>query len=556
MSTSVDPRPEIPRGDLAGLVRHFRNDVTAGFLVFLIALPLCLGISLASGYPPLAGIFTAIVGAIVGTVLGKSEMTIKGPAAGLIVIAVGCIESFGGDGLFDANSEADWNAYRAALAVGVAAAALQLGAGLFRVGILGDFFPISAVHGMLAAIGVIIIAKQIPVALGVSASGEPLELLREIPHFVATANPAIAVIGIFSLLILLLWPWVGRRWMLARKIPSPVIVLAAAVPFATLLEISTRQSYELGGSEYPLGEQFLVAMPAEIFGMFQEITTPDFSALQQPQAWGWVFLFFAIGSLESVLSAKAVELLDPWKRTASMDRDLIAVGIGNLCVSCIGGLPMISEIVRSKANIDNGARTRFANFWHGMFLLSCVALLPTVLHQIPLAALAAMLVYTGFRLAHPREFYHAAKSGREPLLIFVTTMVAVLATDLLIGIAIGIAVKAVMLVFRGVPLAAMFRPGLRVIAESAQEIRIQAGPAAVFSNWIALRRQLEKEGLRKHRNVILDLSQTRFVDHSLMDKLNDLGGEFRAQQLNLTLVGLESLQPITAHSAAARRRMT
>jgi MFS superfamily sulfate permease-like transporter len=311
---ALRPRDDIPRGNAAGFRRYLLNDLIAGFLVFLIALPLCLGISLASGYPPLAGIFTAIVGALVTTLISNSELTIKGPAAGLIVIAVGCIAEFGGDGMAGGFSAADMSAYRAALAVGVAAAVLQIGFGLFRAGILGEFFPISAVHGMLAAIGVIIILKQIPVALGVDARGEPLALLRQMPYFLMEANPAIAAIGIVSLLIMFLWPLAGKRVRFLKSIPSPLVVLLVAVPMGIGFDLLHPHSYVLQGHKYQLGEQYLVRMPDRTFGMFDEIAFPDFSALARPVAWKWVFMFFAVGSLESLLSAKAVDLIDPWRR--------------------------------------------------------------------------------------------------------------------------------------------------------------------------------------------------------------------------------------------------
>ncbi|WP_145171446.1 SulP family inorganic anion transporter [Rubripirellula lacrimiformis] len=554
MTTTTPQTSEVPRGNLAGFKKYFKQDFISGLLVFLIALPLCLGISIASGYPPIAGIFTAIVGSVVATLISNSELTIKGPAAGLIVIAIGCIESFGGDGMAGGWSANDVDAYRAALAVGVAAAVLQVAFGFFRAGILGEFFPISAVHGMLAAIGVIIIAKQIPVALGVTASGDPVTMLREIPHYLASANPAIATIGGTSILIMFLWPMIGKKFKLAKVFPSPMIVLLVAVPMGMFFDLMHEHSYVLQNHQYQLGENYLVAMPDRVFGMFDQITTPDFSALQQPKAWSWVFMFFVIGSLESLLSAKAIDLIDPWRRKTNMDRDIVAVGCGNLCAAMVGGMPMISEIVRSKANIDNGARTRFADFWHGMFLLSCVAMIPMVLHRIPMAALAAMLIYTGFRLAHPSEFMNVWRIGREQLAIFTVTMVAVLATDLLIGIAIGIATKVVIHLANGVPLRSLFKPEIEVADDDGQTIRIVAYKSAVFSNWIPIRRQIEQLGLVERKNVDFDLSETKFVDHSVMDKLHEVSDDFSQQGLVFRVIGLDEHQPLTNHEHAARRK--
>lgn len=545
---------EIPRGNLQGFGKYFKNDMVSGLLVFLIALPLCLGISIASGYPPIAGIFTAIIGSVIATIISDSELTIKGPAAGLIVIAIGCIGAFGGDGMVGGWTETDMHAYQAALAVGVAAAVLQIFFGIFRAGILGEFFPISAVHGMLAAIGVIIIAKQIPVALGVSASGGPLELLKQIPDFIASANPAIAAIGLVSVLIMFLWPLIGKKFSMLKVLPSPLIVLLVAIPMGMAFDLMHEHSYTLQNHEYQLGENYLVAMPDRVFGMFDSLTTPDFSALQQPVAWKWVFMFFIIGSLESLLSAKAVDLIDPWKRKSNMDRDMVAVGAGNLCCALVGGLPMISEIVRSKANIDNGARTRFADLWHGIFLLVCVAFIPMVLHRIPMAALAAMLIYTGFRLAHPTEFFNVWKIGREQLVIFVVTLVAVLATDLLIGIAIGIATKVVIHLANGVPIQSLFKPEIEVTADDGQTVRLTAYKSAVFSNWIPIRRQIERLGLLERKNVELDLSDVELVDHTVMDKLHEMENDFEQQGLRFTAVGLESHQPFAGHAQSARRK--
>lgn len=538
---------ETPRGNMTGFTKYLKQDLISGLLVFLIALPLCLGISVACGYPPIAGIFTAIIGSILATFLSNSELTIKGPAAGLIVIAIGCINDFGGPGNVDA--------YKAALAVGVAAAVLQILFGMFRAGILGEFFPISAVHGMLAAIGIIIVIKQIPIALGVvGAKGDPLEMVREIPHYIAEANPAIAAIGIVGLLIMFVWPVLSTKLGPLKLVPAPMVVLLVTVPMGMGFDLLHEHPYDLAGHQYQLSEQYLVDMPDRVFGMFDDITFPDFSALAQPKAWKWAMMFFVIGSLESLLSAKAIDLLDPWKRKTNMDRDMIAVGVGNLVAAGVGGLPMISEIVRSKANIDNGARTRFADMWHGIFLLLCVAMIPTVLHRIPLAALASMLVYTGYRLAHPNEFIHVYRIGKEQLAIFVTTLVIVLVEDLLVGVAAGIILKMIIHVSNGVPLKSLFKPYLEVEQVNADTSMIIARQSAVFSNWIPFRRQIEQVGLIQRRNLIVDVSDTQLVDHSVMEKLEEMQRDFEQEGLTFEVRGLDSLQPLSPDSHAARKR--
>jgi MFS superfamily sulfate permease-like transporter len=558
MSAAVETHEmsgEVPVGNAAGFIKYFRYDVISGFLVFLIALPLCLGISLACGYPPLAGMFTAIIGALVATFLSNSELTIKGPAAGLIVIAIGTIESFGGDGMSGGWSAADASAYKAAIAVGVAAAVLQIFAGLLKSGALADLFPNAAVHGMLASIGVIIIAKQVPVALGVSAKGEPLELLAKIPQYIREANPAIAFIGMVSLLIMFLWPVLKSRFAFCKPIPAQLVVLLVAVPMGMAFDLLHEHSYMLQNHKYQLGEQFLVSMPSHAFGMFEEITFPDFSALLQPKAWKWVFMFLMIGTLESALSAKAIDLIDPWKRKTNLNRDIVAVGTANLLASLVGGLPMISEIVRSRSNIDNGARTRFANMWHGVFLLVCVALIPVLLHKIPLAALAAMLIYTGYRLAHPSEFAHAWQIGPEQMVVFVATIIGVLATDLLIGIFIGIGVELFVHLINGAPLTSLLKPALKIADAPDNTAVISASKAATFTNWIPLRNAIERNGLAQKKNVIIDLSETKLVDHSVMNKLSDLERDFKREGLKLEVIGLDNHKQFSKHAQAARKRV-
>ena len=547
---------ERPIGNLEGFTKYFRYDMLAGFLVFLIALPLCLGIALACGYPAIAGIFTAIIGAVLTTFISNSELTIKGPAAGLIVIAVGAIQAFGGDGKFDSTSAPDVAAYRMALAVGVAAAVMQIAFGLARAGILGEFFPLSAVHGMLAAIGVIIIVKQIPIALGLTAKGEPLEMMKEIPHYFQEMNPEIALIGAVGVVIMFGWPWLQKANKILKPIPSAMVVVLVTVPIGMYFDLLHTHYYSWHGHTYRVDESYLVRMPDRMFGMFDFITTPDFSVFSQHtyEAIKWSVMFFIIGSLESLLSAKAIDIIDPWKRKTDLDRDMLAVGTGNLLSAMVGGLPMISEIVRSKANIDNGARTRFADFWHGIFLLACVALVPTLLHRIPLAALASMLIYTGYRLTHPSEFLHVYKIGKEQLAIFVATLVGVLATDLLIGILIGIGVKLFFHLLNGVPLRSVLKPYLDVELLDDRTALVRARFSAIFTNWILFRKQLVRLGLDEGKNVIVDLSDCRLIDHSVMEKLHDLQRDFESEGVTLEIRGLENHRPFSDHELAARKR--
>jgi MFS superfamily sulfate permease-like transporter len=536
---------QVPRGTLAGLRNYWKSDLLSGFLVFLIALPLCLGISLACGYPAIAGIFTAIIGGVVGGLFSNSELTIKGPAAGLIVIAIGCVTEFGFSGGRD--PAADFQAYQLALGVGVAAGVIQILFGVFRAGFLGEFFPSAAVHGLLASIGIIIIAKQFPITMGLGSAGTPLELLAKIPQFVVGMNPIVGLIGIISLIIMFGYPLIKNPKL--RVIPAPMVVLLVTVPLGMYFNLSQDRTYLFGGRDYPLGPGFLVDVPAN---MFRAITFPDFSGVATAVGLKYIILFAFIGSLESLLSAKAIDQIDPWRRKTNHDRDLLAVGVGNTAAAFIGGLPMISEIVRSRANIDNGARTRFANMSHGLFLLIFVALVPKLINQIPLAALGAMLVFTGFRLASPQSFVHMYKVGREQLIIFVSTIIGVLATDLLMGIAIGVCVKVLIHLIHGAPLPSLFRLQADVQKSGKDGLKVAVKDSAVFSTWIALKKRLER--LKGEPLVAVDLSETFLVDHTVMQKLHEMESEFKEAGSQLVLLGLDQHRSLSDHPTAARQK--
>ena len=523
MSLSSD-HIETPKGNLDGFKTHTKHDVLSGFLVFLIALPLCLGISLASGYPAVAGIFTAIVGGLVATFISDSELTIKGPAAGLIVIALGCVQDFGFTGGVDPAK--DFQAYRMALGVGVVAGVYQIILGLFRVGILVNLFPKAAIHGLLASIGIIIISKQFPVLMGLNPQGSPLELLAGIPSFIINMNPKVGMIGIMGIIIVLGYGYIKNPKL--KIIPAPMLMLLITVPIGTVLAVGVEGSYTFNDHIYKLGQKFLVNVPGNLLNA---VTFPDFSGITTETGIKYTVLFAIIGSLEGVLSAKAIDGIDPWGRKTNLDRDLLATGIANTMSAFIGGLPMISEIVRSKANIDNGAKTRFANFYHGMFLLICVALVPSVINQIPLAALAALLVITGYRLASPHEFMSIYREGKDQFIVFVSTILGVLATDLLKGLAIGIGVRIVIHFIRG---GSIFRLNAKIIPERDQSVTIFLRGSIIFSSWIPLRRDLERF-LKKGKRVTLDITETKLVDRRVMSKVDEWTKKFKENGLELSV---------------------
>ncbi len=560
----ADPTPAKPTPPplAPGPFGNLRFDAIAGFFVFLIAMPLCLAISRASGFPPVAGIWTAVIGGLICTFLSNAQLTIKGPAAGLIVIVAGAVTELGaefGAGLSDADRA--FLGYKLALGIGVAAGILQVLFGLLRAGRLADFFPLTPVHGMLASIGIIIIAKQLYEVFGVAPTkgAGPLELIAELPGKLRELNPEIAAIGLTGLLILFGLPLLARRFKALKKVPAQLVVLGAAIGLGLYFDLDHQHTYLFPNSffdsdhpaVYEVGPRFLVDMPEVLSDPGSAFAYPDFRGLATGTGLTYLMLFVIIGSLESLLSAKAIELLDPWKRKTNFDRDLTAVGIANTLAAAVGGLPMISEIVRSKANLDAGGRTKWANAWHGLFLLGFVLLFPNLIHNIPLAALGAMLVYTGCRLASPSEFARTWKVGTEQFVVFLGTIFATLATDLLIGIGVGIGLEVCFHLWHGAPVRGLFRVDISTVTEGDDKVTILVRRAAVFSNWLGLRKVILSKG-EVHRVVVVDLSGTRLVDHSVMEKLHELEADFAANGKHLAVVGTDAHTPLSRHPLAAR----
>ncbi len=458
---------------------RWRDDLQAGLLVSLIALPLCLGIAVASGFPPIAGVLTAIIGGLVATHLGSAPMTIKGPAAGLIVIVAGAVNELGGG---DATV-----GYRATLAVGVVAAAVQIALALGRAGAVADLFPTSVLQGLLAAIGVILLSRQAHVLVGVTPTArEPLALLAEIPRSLAHANLPVAAIALVAGAILAIWPHVSARVAGGRAIPPALVAIPAAVALGAALGLTESHPIQFAGATWTVGPKLLVQLPARLG---DAVVTPNFSQITSATSMKYIVTLALVGTIESLLSARAVDALDPWRRRPDLSRDLLAVGVGNLAAAAIGGLPMISEVVRSSANAAAGGRTRWANFVHGLALLAFVALLPAVIHHVPLAALAALLVHTAIRLASPTAFRAAWHVGPEQLAAFLATLVTTLATDVMIGVAVGLAVNAAVCVAYGAPLRSFLWPRVDVTrGEDGAVVRVR-GLRAPPGGAAACRRQ-------------------------------------------------------------------
>ena len=535
MLTQNKSKIYIPSDGIAGLKENFSKDALSGFLVFLLALPLSLGIAKASDFPPIFGLVSAIIGGLVVSFFSGSRLTIKGPAAGLIVIASGAVASFGG-------GEMGW---QLALAAIVVAGLVQIIFGIFKLGSLADFFPSAAIHGMLAAIGIIIMSKQIHSLLGIDPKflkgKEPLELLMMIPDSIIHENAHIAEIGIACILILIGMSFVKHNKL--KKIPAPLIVLAVAIPIGMTLHIKTDGQIAA----------FSLVKIGSIFDSFKNgLINANFSGLYSNVGLfiQYVILFSLIGTLESLLTAKAIDGLDPFKRKSNFNKDVIAVGIGNVISGLLGGLPMISEVARSSANVANGARTRWANFFHGLFLLIAVLFAVPFIELIPNSALAAMLTFVGFKLAHPKEFIHMWHIGKEQFLIFTATVITTLATDLLIGVGTGILLEIIVNIYNGCSLKMLFSSNLTLTNQDEDNYRLTINSDLVFSNILGFKKVFLT--IPSGKNIIIDMTKAKIVDHTSIITLNSLIHDYKHAHGKINLIGFENHRQLSHATTSTR----
>ncbi|MBA2336622.1 MAG: SulP family inorganic anion transporter [Acidimicrobiia bacterium] len=517
-------RPVPPKDWLPGLVENGKTDVVSGFILFLIALPLCLAIALASGAPAIAGVISGIIAGTLACLLSGSHVTINGPAAGMIVIVAGAVTELG---------------YETALAVGVVTGGLQVLLSFAKAGKMTGFFPLSVIHGMLAGIGLIIMASQIHVALGrLNPGAHGFHILTEIPPSFQNLVPEIALVGLAAVLVMVFWPMTGA---LGKIVPAPLVAVVVGTVIATINgagDILVGEGDDQRSSRVDLGG-----------GLLDGFISPNFSEVLSGPAIKWIFLYLFVASLESLLTAEAVDKLDPWKRRSDMNRELLGKGVGNMVSSAVGGIPMIAEVVRSKANILNGARTRWSNFFHGLFLLVFVLAAPGLLELIPLAALAGILLVVGFKLAHPNDFRHALHVGKVDFVLMFVTAFTVLLTDLLIGVATGIILGLIWALVKGTSVGNLFKPAVAV-TEQGEQITIQLRKALGFHNFIPLRSKLD--GLPPGKTVALDFAGVHYVDPTVMERLYDFEVNYTADGGTVVRVGDERLTADSHHEFATR----
>jgi len=514
--------------EIDSLKKNFKSDISAGFFVFLLALPLSLGIAKASGFPASMGVLTAIIGGVFTLFFRVSELSIKGPAAGLITISAAAVTEFGGNQL----------AWQTVCAIIVTMAVLQIFLGFLKLGSLTDFFPHSAVHGMLAAIGIIIMLKQFPVLLGVDpslyTSKGPIELLISIPMILSNFRWHVAIIGIISLLLMFVVTGVKKSFL--RKIPAPLTVLLVAIPMALFWDFKhTEPGYTL-------------VIIGDFWGSLAVNT--DFTEFFSFPFWKYVLMFLFVSSLESLLTVKAIEGLDPYNRKSDYNGDLIGQGAGNVLAALLGGLPMISEVVRSSANVGFGAKTKWSNFFHGVFLLLSMIFLIPFIELIPISALSAMLIYAGYRLAEPKEFIHTYKIGKEQLAIFLVTIFITIAEDLLLGILAGILVKFIFHFIHGVRLYNLFKAKAIVTTNGTVTI-LKLDGSAIFSNLISFKKLLS--AVDKNNHIVIDFSETNLVDHSFMSFIHHFKSEKEAMNSSCQLVGFENHKSFSDHRLSTKK---
>lgn len=503
--------------------KYFKSDIKSGLVVFLVALPLCLGIALASGAPLFSGIISGVVAGIVVGVLSGSQLSVSGPAAGLTAIVLAAIATLG--------------SFEAFLLAGFLAGIIQIILGFAKAGVLSNYLPSNVIEGMLAAIGIIIIISQLPHAVGfdemhegdyffINAAGEH-QIFTTLANAVNFIHPGAVVVVLVSLAILIAFlkiPFLKRL----KSIPGALV--------AVLAGIGINEIFKATGSSMAISQDHLVSLPVpESMSQFwSQFSLPDFNQITNMEIWVVAITIAAVASIETLLCIEAADKMDPLKRYTDTNRELKAQGVGNMLSCLIGGIPITSVIVRTSANVNSGGKTKVAAISHGVFLMVAVLAIPFLLNKIPLASLAAILLVIGYKLASPEKFVHMWRNSKKFQFVpFVVTVVAIVMTDLLIGVGIGLAVSVYFILRGNVKLAYFFKKddhkeGETIYMELAQEVS--------FLNKAAIKQTFAH--LPEGSKIIVDASTTVYIDHDVLQMIKEFVEEGATERnISIELIG-------------------
>jgi MFS superfamily sulfate permease-like transporter len=498
------------------MFKTLKNDIPASIVVFFVALPLCLGIALASGAPLFSGIIAGIVGGILVGALSGSKIGVSGPAAGLVAIVLTAIGSLG--------------SYENFLVAVVLAGIIQLVFGVLKAGVIGYYFPSSVIKGMLTGIGIIIILKQIPHFFGYDVEPEGADSFLEpsgentfsaLVNVVDNITLGSMVIGIVGLAILMLWDKVlSKKGKIFQVIQGPLVAVVVGIIFHLLTQSNTSLVIEQS-------HLVSVPIPENTASFIAQFTLPNFGAITNIEVWIVAFTIALVASLETLLCVEATDKIDPHKNVTPTNRELLAQGVGNIVSGMIGGLPVTQVIVRSSANIQSGGRSKMSAIIHGFLLFGSVILIPTLLNMIPLSVLAAILLIVGYKLAKPSLFKEMYKLGWKQWVPFVVTVVGIVFTDLLVGISLGLAVGIVVILIKSYQNSHFLHKEGEDVEDG--KIKMTLAEEVTFFNKGAILKELDN--LPENSFLEIDLRKTKYLDYDIVEILEDF--MFKAKERNI-----------------------
>ncbi|GGX24419.1 SulP family inorganic anion transporter [Aquimarina muelleri] len=501
--------------------KNFKSDIPASVVVFFVALPLCLGIALASGAPLFSGLISGIVGGVIVGAISGSQVGVSGPAAGLAAIVLTAIGALGGFPNF-------------LLAV-VLGGVIQLVFGILKAGVIGYYFPSSVIKGMLTGIGIIIILKQIPHFFGYDEDPEGdfaffqvdgENTFSEILNAINSISPGATLIAVVGLAILLLWSNVlSNKGKIFQLIQGPLVAVAAGIIYYVVTN---------GNATWGISSEHLVSVPVpeDASSFLAQFSFPNFAAITNPQIWVTAFTIALVASLETLLCVEATDKLDPRKRVTPTNRELLAQGTGNIISGLIGGLPITQVIVRSSANIQSGGKTKMVAILHGLLLLISVILIPKLLNKIPLSVLAAILLIVGYKLAKPGLFKTMYQLGWKQFIPFIVTVIGIVFTDLLVGIGLGLIVGIVVILIKSFQNSHFLH--IEDKSNGKHKIKMTLAEEVTFFNKGAILKELDR--LPRDTYLELDVRKTRYLDNDIIEILEDFSEKARNRNIDIQLI--------------------